>query len=322
MLEKSVILPGKSPFSSPIVMVPNKEGTNRKCIACRNVKETTVKDAYPLLRIGQTIDALMGARFFSSLVLASGYWQVPVAQEDRLKTAFCTPDGGLFEFVKMPFGLMNAPATFQHLMNNIFAADLFQHVLIFLDDVLTFSKTPNDHLHHLEKFLLVLRPAGLKLKPRKFNLFQKEVHYLGHVIDKGGIRPHPRKLYAVRNWDAQKTVTQIRSFTAFCNYFRKFMKNFLEVAKPLYPLTSKAVKFAWNEEHEEAFQLLKMRLLQAPILSFPNFSYPFVIDTYASETALGAVLSQVIEGEEQPLAFESRVLTKTEVNIATTKRES
>ena len=292
------------------------------CIDYRKLNEITVKDAYPLPRLGQTIDALQSAGFFSSLDLASGYWQVPVAREDRHKTAFCTPDGGLFEFVKMPSGLTNAPATFQRLMNNIFAPDLFQHVLIFLDDVLTYSKTPEEHLHHLEKVFLTLRRAGLKLKPKKCNLFQTEVHYLGHVIDKGGIRPNPQKLDAVRNWERPKTVTQVRSFTAFCNYYRKFVKNFAEVAKPLYALTSKAVKFTWNEEHEEAFQLLKMRLLQAPILSFPNFSYPFVIDTDASETALGAVLSQVIGGEERPVAFESRVLTKTEVNYATTKREA
>ena len=167
MLEKGVIVPSKSPFSSPIVMVPKKDGTNRMRIDYRKLNEITVKDAYPLPRIGQTIDALQGAGFFSSLDLASGYWQVPVAREDRHKTAFCTPDGGLFEFVKMPFGLTNAPATFQRLMNNIFAAYLFQHVLIFLDDVLTYSKTPNDHLHHLEKVFLTLRRAGLKLKPKK-----------------------------------------------------------------------------------------------------------------------------------------------------------
>ena len=137
------------------------------CIDYRNLNEITVKDAYPLPWIGQTIDALQGAGFFSSLDLANGYWQVPVAREDRHKTAFCTPDGGLFELVKVPFGLTNAPATFQRLMNNIFATDLLQHVLIFLDDVLIYSKTPSDHLHHLENAFLTLRSAGLKLKPKK-----------------------------------------------------------------------------------------------------------------------------------------------------------
>ena len=170
-------------------MVPKKDGTKRICIDYRKLNEITVKDAYPLPRIGQTIDALQGAGLFFSLDLASGYWQVPVAQEDRHKAAFCTPDGDLFEFVKMPFGLTNTPATFQRLMNNIFAADMFQHVLIFLDDVLTYNKTPNEHLHHHEKVFLTLRRAGLKLKPKKCNLFQTEVHYLGYVIDKSGSEP-------------------------------------------------------------------------------------------------------------------------------------
>ena len=167
VLGKGVIVPSRNPFSSPIVMVPKKDGTNRMCIDYRKLNEITVKDAYPLPRIGQTIDGLQGAGFFSSLDLACGYWQVPVAREDRHKTVFCTPDGGLFEFVKMPFGLTNTHVIIQRLMNNIFAADLFQHVLIFLDDVLTYSNTPNDHLHHLEKVFLTLRRAGLKLKPKK-----------------------------------------------------------------------------------------------------------------------------------------------------------
>ena len=148
------------------------------------------------------------------------------------------------------------------------------------------------------------------------------MNYLGHVLDKTGIRPDPKNLEAVQEWERPKTVTQVRSSTAFCSYYRKFVKNFAEVAKPLYRLSSKGVKFTWEKEHEDAFQLLKTRLLQAPILAFPNFRQPFVIDTDASETALGAVLSQIIDGEERPIAFESRVLIKTEINYATTKREA
>ena len=149
-----------------------------------------------------------------------------------------------------------------------------------------------------------------------------QMNYLGHVLDKTGIRPDAKKLEAVRDWERPRTVTQMRFFTAFCNYNRRFVKNFAEVAKPLYRLTSKGVKFTWEEEHEEAFQLLRTRLLQAPILAFPNFRHPFVIDTDASETALVAVLSQKNDGEERPIAFESSVLSTTEVNYATTKREA
>ena len=191
-----------------------------------------------------------------------------------------------------------------------------------MDALLVYSETPAEHLEHLEKVFLKLRAAGLKLKPKKYDLFQTQVNYLGHVLDKTGIRPNPKKLEAVRDWERPKTVTQVRSFTAFCNHYRKFLKNFAGVAKPLYRLPSKGVKFTWEKELEDAFQLLKTRLLQAPILAFPNFRHPLVIDTDASETALSAVLSQIIAGEERPIAFESRVLSKTEVNYATTKREA
>ena len=176
LLEKGVIVPSKSPFSSPIVMVPKKDGSNRMCVDYRNLNSLTVKDVYPLPRIGQTIDALQGAGVFSSLDLASGYWQIPVAAKHRHKTAFCTPDGGLYECLKLSFGLTNAPPTFQRNMNNIFQDDLYKHVLIFLDDVLTFSRTPEEHLEPLEKVFRVLRKSGSRRKPKKCNLFRTEIH--------------------------------------------------------------------------------------------------------------------------------------------------
>ena len=222
----------------------------------------------------------------------------------------------------MPFGLTNAPATFPRLMNEIFREDLFKHVSIFLDGLLVYNEMPAKHLEHLEKVFLKLRAAGLKLKRQKCNLFQTQVNYLGHVLDKTGFRLDPKKLEAARDWERPKTVTQMRSFTAFCNYYRKFVKNFTEVAKPLYRLTSKGGEFTREKEYGDAFLLIKIRLLQAPFLAFPSFRHPFLIDTDASETALGAVSSQIIDGEERPIAVESRVLSKTEVNYATTKREA
>ena len=166
-LDKGVIVPSISLYSSPIVMVPKRDGTNRMCIDYRKLNEITTKDAYPLPRIGQTIDAWQGAGYFPSLDLSSGYWHVPVAEKDRHKTAFCTPEGGLYKFVKMPFGLTNAPATFQRLMSELFKEPLFKHVLIFLDDLLVYSETAAEHLEHLDKVFLRLRAAGLKLNPKK-----------------------------------------------------------------------------------------------------------------------------------------------------------
>ena len=288
-IDKGVIAPSKNPYSSPIVMVPRKDGMNRICIEYCKLNEITTMEAYPLPRIGQTIEALQGAGYFTSLDLACGYWQVPVAEEDRHKIAFCTPEGDLYEFVKMPFGLTNAPATFQRFMNEIFKEDLIEHVLIFLDGLLVYSEVPVEHLEHLEKVFLNLRAAGLKLKPKKCGLFQNQVNYLGHVLDKTGIRANPKKFEAVRDWERPKTVTKVRSFTAFCIYYRKFVKNLAEIVKPLYRLTSNGVKIIWEKKHEDGFQLIKTRLLQAPILAFSVFCHPFVIDTDASETALGAV---------------------------------
>ena len=322
MLDKGVIVPSKSPYSSPIVTVSQKDGTNRMCIDYHKLNEITTKDAYPLPLIGQTMKALQGAGYFSSLDLVSGYWQVPVAEKDRQKTAFCTPEAGLYELVKMPFELTNWPATFQRLMNKIFKEDLFKLALNFLDGLLVYSETPAEHIGHLEEVFLKLRAAGLKLKPKKCDLFQTQVNFLGNALDKTGNRPNSRKLEAIRDWERPKSVTQVRLFTAFCNYYRKFVKNFAEVAKLLYRLTSRGVTFTWENEHEDALLPLKTRLLQAPILAFPNFRHPFVIDTDASETALGAVLSQIFAGEEPPIAFESRVLSKMEVYYAKTKREA
>ena len=215
-------------------MIPKKDGTHRMCIDYRKLNEITTKDAYTHPRIGQTIDALQGAGYFSSFDLASGYWQLPVAKKFCPKTAFCTSDGGFYEFEKMPFGLTNAPATVQRLMNEIFKEDLFKHVFYFLDDLLVYSEALAEHLEHLKKVFLKLRAAGLKFKPKNCGLFQTQVNYLGHVLDKKGIRPNPKKSEAIRDWERPETVSQVRSFTAFCNYYPKFAKKIAEVPKPLY----------------------------------------------------------------------------------------
>ena len=322
MLARGIIRPSKSPYSSPIVMVKKKDGSNRFCVDYRKLNDITRKDAFPIPRIEQTLDALAGACCFSTLDLASGYWQVPVDPVDIPKTAFVTADGGLYEYTRMPFGLCNAPATFQRLMNDLYKDVLYKSVIVFLDDVLTFSRSIEEHMSHLRCTFQRLREANLKLKPKKCCLLQREVAYPGHIVDKEGSRPNPEKLAALESWPTPTTVTGVRSFIGFCSYYRKYIRGFAEIARPLHALTKKSVKFTWKPEHTEAFDQLRNELVRGPVLSFPDFSQPFIIDTDASNNSLGAVLSNVIDGEERPLAFMSRVLSKTETMYSTTKREA
>ena len=322
MLQRGIIQPSNSPYSAPIVMVRKKDGSNRFCVDYRRLNEVTRKDAQPIPNIDQTLDALRGSKWFSSLDLASGYWQVEVAPEDRHKTAFVTPDGGLYEYKRMPFGLSNAPGTFQRLMNELFKTELHKYVLIFLDDILIYSPTLEEHADHVRRVMVTLRAANLKLKPKKCKFFQPQVEYLGHIIDQNGSRPDNKKVEAVQTWPRPTTVTGVKSFLGFCNYYRKFVKDFAQKAEPLTNLTKKYQRFSWDTKCETAFQTLKDALTDAPVLAHPDYNSPFIVDTDASNTQLGAVLSNVVDGVERPLVFASRVLSKTECQYATTKREA
>ena len=322
MLKRGVIQPSKSPYSAPIVLQTKKDGSWRFCVDYRKLNDVTVKDAFPIPKIHQTFDALNGQKYFSSLDLASGYWQVPVAEEDRHKTAFVTPDGGFYEYVMMPFGLSNAPATFQRLMNELFREHLWKWALVFLDDVLVYSRTEDAHFLHLKFTFQLLRAANLKLKPKKCRLVQKEVIYLSHIIGSEGIQVDPKKVEVVSNWPVPTTVKGVRSFLGFCNYYRRFVKDFAGIASPLSSLTKKKVPFVWTDQCQAAFERLRRELITAPVLEFPDYTGSFIVDTDASNTSLGAVLSNVIDGDERPLVFASRVLSKTETNYSTTKREA
>ena len=322
MLKRGVIQHSNIPYSAPIVLAKKKDGSWRFCVDYRRLNEITVKDAFPIPKIEQTFDALNGAKLFSTLDLASGYWQVPVATEDRHKTAFVTPDGGLYEYVRMPFGLTNAPGTFQRLMNNLFAQYIYKGVLIFLDDVLLYSGDIEQHTQNLKITFETLRKANLRLKPKKCKFFQKQVDYLGHTIQADGTSPDPAKVEAVKVWPVPKNVTDVRSFVGFCSYYRRFIRNFAEIARPLHAVTKKNARFEWNEDCQVAFERLKLELTTAPMLQYPDFKSLFVVDTDASNVSLGAVLSNVIDGDERPLVFASRVLSKTESMYSTTKREA
>ena len=320
MLEKDVIQPSSSPWASGIVMVQKKDGTKRFCVDYRRLNDVTIKDAYPLPRIDDSLAQLSGAEWFSCLDLNSGYWQVEVDASDREKTAFSSKQG-LFEFKVMPFGLCNAPATFERLMEIVLSGLNWQICLIYLDDVIVIGRTFDDMISNLDQVLQRLKDAGLKLKPRKCQLFAQEVEFLGHVINREGVKTDPKKTQVIRDWPRPNDIHKVRSFLGFCSYYRRFVPKFAEIAKPLHRLSEKHQKFVWSDECNQAFETLKNKMVTAPILAHPDFKEHFILDTDASDVAIGAVLSQTVNGQERVIAFASRALTKAERRYCVTRKE-
>ena len=271
-------------------------------------------------RIDDTIDTLSGAHWFNTMDLASGYWQVEMAEEDKEKTAFVTKKG-LFQFSVMPFGLCNAPSTFERLIELVLRGLTWDRCLVYIDDILVYGKTFEATLENLRAVFARIKDSGLKLKPSKCSLFQKEVHFLGYVVSRDGVSCDETKVDAVRNWERPKSVKEVRSFLGLASYYRKFIKNFSTIAAPLTALTRKGARFAWNEECELAFQCLKDMLTNSPVLSYPTKDGPFILDTDASNYGLGAVLSQVQNGEEKVVAYASRTLSKSQRSYCTTYKE-
>ena len=321
MLEGGVIEPSAGPWASPIVLVQKKDGSTRFCVDYRKLNDVTRKDAYPLPRIDATLDTLHGSKWFSTLDLCSGYWQVEVAEEDRAKTAFCTTEG-LFQFRVMPFGLCNAPATFQRLMDLVLSGLQWGECLVYLDDVIVLGRTFDEHLHNLCLVLQRFREAGLRLKPSKCCFFRTRVHYLGHVISRDGIATDPAKTEKVLSWPTPTSKREVQQFLGFAGYYRRFVRDFSAITRPLHRLTERTASFKWTEECQRAFDELRQKLCSAPVLAFPDFSRQFILDTDASDVGIGGVLSQVDDhGNERVIAFGSRSLSKPERRYCVTRRE-
>ena len=321
MLQNEIITPSASPWSSPAILVRKKDSSYRFCIDYRALNGITIKDAYPLPRVDETLDSLGGAQYFSTLDLASGYWQVKVDPSDRPKAAFSTPQDH-FEFTVMPFGLCNAPATFQRLMEYVLAGLQWEHCLVYLDDIIVFSETFNEHITRLSEGFDRLRNAGLKLKPKKCCFARLSVQYLGHIVSRRGLEAEKSKVQAVRDYPRPTNATEVRSALELVGYYSRFARGFSTIANPLFNLERRATQFYWGEDCEVAFNVLKTKLTTAPILAFPKFDVQFTLTMGASNYGLGAILSQKYEGKEYVVASASRILHKAELNYSTIEKEA
>jgi transposase InsO family protein len=325
LLEKKLIRPSASPWGSPVLFVRKKEGTLRMCIDFRALNNVTVKNRYPLPRIDECFDHLSEAKVFSKLDLKSGYWQIRISEKDIPKTAFNTRYGQ-YEFIVMPFGLCNAPATFQAMMNEILKPFIDKFVLVYLDDILIYSKNQEEHEKHVEAVLQALRKAKLYANPSKCEFGLKEITFVGHIVGTDGIKVDPAKIKAIENWPTPTTIHEVRSFLGLASYYRRFILNFARIASPISELLKKAGKnkherINWSPQAETAFQTLKSKLCNAPVLIPPKSSLPFVIESDASDFAIGAILMQDHGKGLQPIAYESRKLSTAEQKYPAQERE-
>ncbi|KAL0556381.1 hypothetical protein IC582_004894 [Cucumis melo] len=312
LLDKGFIRPSVSPWGAPVLFVKKKDGSMRLCIDYRELNKVTVKNRYPLPRIDDLFDQLQGATVFSKIDLRSGYHQLRIKDEDVPKTAFRSRYGH-YEFIVMSFGLTNAPAVFMDLMNRVFREFLDTFVIVFIDDILIYSKMEAEHEEHLRMVLQTLRDNKLYAKFSKCEFWLKQVSFLGHVVSKAGVSVDPAKIEAVTGWTRPSTVSEVRSFLGLAGYYRRFVENFSRIATPLTQLTRKGAPFVWSKACEDNFQTLKQKLVTAPILTVPDGSGSFAIYSDASKKGLGCVLMQ----QGKVVAYASRQLKSHEQNYPT-----
>ena len=331
MLDLGAIRHSNSPWASAIVLVRKKDGRLRFCIDLRKLNNRTVKDAYSLPRIETLLDTFLGSTIFTTLDLKAGYWQVEMAEESKAFTAFTCGPLGFYECETMPFGATNAPATFQRLMHNCLGDLNMTWCVVYLDDIIVFSDNPKDHIVRLEAVFQKLASAGLKLKPSKCFFFKEEIEYLGHLVSGKGVATSPKKIEAVTKWPVPQTVYDVRSFLGFVGYYRRFIRDFSKISKPIREViiglenqskrVAKKTLINWSEAAQSAFEILKELCVNAPILAFPDYKLPFILHTDSSTEGLGAVLYQKQDGKLRVIAYASRSVTKTESNYPTHKLE-
>ena len=324
MLTDSVVEPAKSEWAAPVVIASKKDGTLRFCIDYRKLNDLTIKDSYPLPRIDECLDTLGHAKVFSTLDANSGYWQIPVAEDDRHKTAF-TCHAGTYQFKRMPFGLCNAPATFQRTLDIILSPYRWRTCLVYLDDIIIFSPNYESHIQHVDEVLSAIQAAGVSLKLRKCKFFSNSVDYLGHVITPGKLHVATTNTDAVKGFLPPRTQTELKSYLGLCNVYRRFVPNFARTAAPLQKLLRKGQPFdllPLDDDQLRAFDLLKQALAEPPVLCLPRSDLPFSIDTDACQHQIGCALLQTYpDGARYPVGFWSRSLNPAERNYSVSEKE-
>ncbi|NCU37062.1 hypothetical protein EOM75_13760, partial [Candidatus Falkowbacteria bacterium] len=324
LLAKGYIEPSSSPFGASVLFITKKDGSMRLCVDYRAVNKLTVKNRWPVPQVQDLLDKMQGCSVFSSLDLASGYWQIRISPEDVPKTAFVTPMG-LYQFRVLPFGLANAPATFSRVMSEIFKPLIGKSVLVYLDDILVMSRSPEEHIKHLDEVLSLLRKHKFYAKRSKCDFNRPELKFLGHIVGREGIKVDEAKVAVVEKWPVPTDVQQLRAFLGLANYFRRFIQGFSSMVAPLTDLTKglesskskKSITSMWGDRQQEAFNNVKHALTHAPVLAYPDFNKPFELVSDASLMGTGAVLFQ----DGHPIAYTSRKFTGAERNYTTGEQE-
>lgn len=325
MLDSNIIRPSTSQWNAPLIVVPKKLGVSGKpklriVIDFRKLNNITIGDSFPLPNIVEILDQLGNAMYFTTLDLASGFHQIQMCEQDKCKTAFSSPYGH-FEYNRMPFGLKNAPATFQRLMNSVLTGLQGIKCFVYLDDIVIHAASLVEHNKRLIEVFDRLRENNLKMQPEKCEFLRKEVNYLGHVITNEGIKPDPAKITAVKEFPTPKCEKDIQSFLGLAGYYRRFIKDFSKIARPLSQLLRKDNLFEWTQTQNNAFNELKESLTTPPVLIYPDFTKSFLLTTDASNYAIGAIISQGPIGRDLPIAYASRTLNSAERNYSTTEKE-
>lgn len=324
LMRNDLIEPSLSPYNSPIILVPKKSQNNgrkwRLCIDYRRVKQKLIPDKFPLPRIDVILDGLGKAKYFSTLDLFSGFHQIPIEKESMEITAFTT-EKGIFQWKVLPFGLNIAPNSFCRMMAIAFSGLKPEQCFLYVDDIIVLGRSEKHHMENLKTVFERCRKFNLKLNPEKCQFFKHEIVYLGHKCTNKGILPDESKIEAVRKYPRPTNKKEVKSFTAFVNYYRRFIQNYVELASPLNKLTGKRQEFIWTEECEKAFQGMRDKLISPQILQYPNFEEEFIVTVDASNMECGAVLSQEINGNDLPIAYVSRTFQKGEKNKPTIEKE-